>query len=94
MDLKDSPAEAEFRHQIQAWLAETVPTLGGPEPHRLEDKRDYWGGRWQRLLFDAGYAGLSWPSEFGGGGGRCQDQGGLHRGDGPRRRARAAQHHR
>ena len=45
-------------------------SLGGPEPHRLEDKREYWG-RWQRLLFDAGYAGLSWPSEFGGGGADC-----------------------
>ncbi|BBZ74846.1 acyl-CoA dehydrogenase [Mycolicibacterium anyangense] len=67
MELKDNSAEAEFRSQIRAWLTETLPTLGGPEPHRLEDKREYWG-RWQRLLYDAGYAGLSWPSEFGGGG--------------------------
>ena len=67
MELKDGPAEADFRRQIRAWLTDTLPLLGGPEPHRLEDKRDYWG-RWQRLLFDAGYAGLSWPTEFGGGG--------------------------
>lgn len=67
MDLKDSPAEAEFRSRIRGWLEQTLPVLGGPEPHRLEDKRDYWG-RWQKLLFDAGYAGLSWPREFGGGG--------------------------
>ena len=67
MELRDSAAEADFRQQIRAWLAETLPKLGGPEPHRLEDKRDYWG-RWQRLLFEAGYAGLSWPTEFGGGG--------------------------
>ncbi|MCX2932347.1 acyl-CoA dehydrogenase family protein [Mycobacterium sp. CVI_P3] len=67
MELKDSPAEAGFREKIRAWLTDTLPTLGGPEPHRLEDKRDYWE-RWQRMLFDAGYAGLSWPAEFGGGG--------------------------
>lgn len=67
MDLKDSPTEAEFRARIRSWLAQTLPTLGGPEPHRLEDKRDYWT-RWQRLLYDAGLAGLSWPREFGGGG--------------------------
>lgn len=67
MDLTDSPAEAEFRDRVRSWLAETLPGLGGPEPHRLEDKRAYWE-RWQRMQFDAGFAGLSWPSEFGGGG--------------------------
>lgn len=67
MDLKDSPAEAEFRARISGWLADTLPMLGGAEPHRLEEKRDYWT-RWQRLLFEAGFAGLSWPREFGGGG--------------------------
>ena len=67
MELKDSPAEAEFRERIRTWLVDTLPKLGGAEPHRLEDKRDYWT-RWQRLQFDAGYAGLSWPQEFGGGG--------------------------
>jgi alkylation response protein AidB-like acyl-CoA dehydrogenase len=67
MDLKDSPAEAEFRAKARTWLEQTVPTLGGREPHRLEDKLEYWS-RWQRLLFDAGFAGLSWPREFGGAG--------------------------
>jgi alkylation response protein AidB-like acyl-CoA dehydrogenase len=67
MDLKDSPAEAEFRTRARSWLRDTLPLLGGPEPHRLEDKHNYWT-RWQRLMFDAGFAGLSWPQEFGGGG--------------------------
>jgi alkylation response protein AidB-like acyl-CoA dehydrogenase len=43
-----------------------LPRLGGPEPTRLEDKLDYWR-TWQRLLYDAGYAGLSWPKQYGGG---------------------------
>jgi alkylation response protein AidB-like acyl-CoA dehydrogenase len=67
MDLKDSPAEAEFRAKARTWLKDTLPALGGPEPHRLEEKRQYWS-RWQRLLFDAGFAGLSWPREAGGAG--------------------------
>src|SRR6201995_52923 len=67
MELKDSPAEAEFRAQARTWLHATVSQLGGPEPARLEDKLDYWR-TWQRLLYDAGYAGLSWPKQYGGGG--------------------------
>jgi alkylation response protein AidB-like acyl-CoA dehydrogenase len=67
MELKDSPAEAEFRARARTWLRDTLPRLGGPEPARLEDKLDYWRA-WQRLLYDAGYAGLSWPKEYGGGG--------------------------
>ena len=67
MDLKDSPAEAEFRAKARGWLENTLPTLGGPEPPVLEDKLDYWRA-WQRLLYGAGYAGLSWPKEYGGGG--------------------------
>src|ERR1700739_4943841 len=67
MELKDSPAEAEFRAQARAWLQDTLPRLGGLEPARLEDKLDYWR-TWQRLLYGAGYAGLSWREQYGGGG--------------------------
>src|SRR5258705_13987939 len=67
MELKDSPTEAEFRAEAREWLQDTLPQLGGEEPARLEDKLDYWR-TWQRLLYDAGYAGLSWPKEYGGGG--------------------------
>lgn len=67
MELKDSPAEAEFRNRARRWLAATVPDLGGPEPARLEDKLDYWRG-WQRRLHEAGLAGLSWPKQYGGAG--------------------------
>jgi alkylation response protein AidB-like acyl-CoA dehydrogenase len=67
MDLRDSPAEAEFRLHARSWLKATLPSLGGAEPHRLEDKHVFWT-RWQRLMFDAGFAGLSWPKDFGGGG--------------------------
>lgn len=67
MELKDSPSEAEFRAKARNWLHATVPQLGGPEPVLLEGKLDYWRA-WQRLMYDAGYAGLSWPTQYGGGG--------------------------
>jgi alkylation response protein AidB-like acyl-CoA dehydrogenase len=67
MDLSDSPDEAQFRARVREWLSSTLPTLPWPEPARLEDKRAFWL-QWQRTLFDAGFAGLSWPTEFGGAG--------------------------
>lgn len=65
MELADSPEEAAFRAEVRTWLAETLPTLPWPEPVELTDKLPFWR-QWQRLLFDGGYAGMSWPSEYGG----------------------------
>jgi alkylation response protein AidB-like acyl-CoA dehydrogenase len=66
MDLRYTPAEEAFRAELRSWLEATVPTLGPKPP------ADDWPGRraydtaWQRLLFDAGYAGVDWPVEGGG----------------------------
>jgi alkylation response protein AidB-like acyl-CoA dehydrogenase len=65
MDLADSPEEAAFRERVRAWLAEALPTLPWPEPTELADKLPFWR-QWQSLLFEAGYAGLTWPREYGG----------------------------
>ena len=56
----------EFRARAGAWLAE----------HRGDAPRDYGailppglaaeGRRWQKTLFDAGFAGITWPVEHGG----------------------------
>ena len=65
MDLADSPEEAEFRVRVRAWLAESLPRLPWPEPAELTEKLPFWR-QWQRMLFDGGYAGMSWPREYGG----------------------------
>lgn len=65
MDLADAPDEARFRHAVRAWLEAALPTLAWPEPEDLVDKVPFWR-EWQRLLSDRGYAGLTWPTEFGG----------------------------
>jgi len=67
MELSDSLDEARFRSELRAFLDATLPTLAWPEPARIEDKVAFWHP-WQRALYDAGYAGLSWPKEYGGAG--------------------------
>ena len=67
MDLRDGPAEAAFRATLRAWLKANVPG----------DLRGFrgWNGQavaigreWSKKLSDAGYAGLTWPKEYGGAG--------------------------
>jgi len=53
VDLRDSAEEAAFRSELRAWL----------EANRPEDARS-----WSRALHEAGYAGITWPSRYGGGG--------------------------
>ncbi|MFG2968343.1 acyl-CoA dehydrogenase family protein, partial [Streptomyces sp. NPDC048288] len=65
MDLSDAPDEAEFRHGVRTWLSTALPRLPWPEPPGLVAKAPFWR-QWQRMLFDAGYAGLTWPKEYGG----------------------------
>ncbi len=66
MDLRYSESDEQFRAELRAWLEEAVPAHG--DAPRFEDwqaQRDY-DTRWQRKLFDAGYAGINWPAAFGG----------------------------
>lgn len=67
MDFRDSPAEAEFRARVHAWLAGHLPHFqeryraAGDGEERLRAAAD-----WQRELFEGGYGALGWPEEFGG----------------------------
>ncbi|MBM2823739.1 MAG: acyl-CoA dehydrogenase [Thermoleophilia bacterium] len=68
MELRDTPEEASFRGDLRAWLEENVP--GELRGHRGGAAR-FDGPEmraWSRALYDAGYAGLTWPEEYGGGG--------------------------
>lgn len=67
MDFSEQPDEARFRAEVRDWLAATLPTLQWPEPPDLEDKLPFWRP-YQAALFEAGYAGLTWPTEYGGAG--------------------------
>ncbi|CUU59711.1 Acyl-CoA dehydrogenase [Parafrankia irregularis] len=65
MDLADAPDEARFRAEVRAWLAHELPKLPWPEPADMVEKAPFWR-QWQAVVFAAGYAGLTWPAEFGG----------------------------
>lgn len=70
MDLTLSPQEEAFRGELRAWLEANHP---GTEPEGDEAgfvfRRD-----WQRKLADAGWAGVSWPEEYGGRGATLVEQ--------------------
>ena len=70
MDLTLSPQEESFRDELRGWLEENNP---GPEPEGDEAAFQF-RRRWQRQLADAGWAGLSWPQEFGGRGATLIEQ--------------------
>jgi alkylation response protein AidB-like acyl-CoA dehydrogenase len=70
LDLTLSPQEQAFRDELRAWLAENNP---GEEPAGDEAAFEF-RRKWQRQLADAGWAGLSWPKEYGGRGATLIEQ--------------------
>jgi alkylation response protein AidB-like acyl-CoA dehydrogenase len=74
MDLRYSDGELAFRDELRAWLAGAIPML--PPKPAAEDwpARRVYDTTWQRMLFDAGYAGIDWPTEFGGRGATPTEQ--------------------
>jgi alkylation response protein AidB-like acyl-CoA dehydrogenase len=74
LDLRDSQSDTKFRRELRAWLESEVPRHGpSPDEHDWAARRAYDTG-WQRKLFDAGYAGINWPSEYGGRGAPLSEQ--------------------
>ncbi len=70
MDLTLSPNEQAFSDELRSWLAENHP---GEEPTGDEAAWEF-RVEWQQRLHAAGYAGLSWPQEFGGRGATLVEQ--------------------
>ena len=70
MDFSDSPEDARFRATLRAWLADNRPARGERVPHDDATLAEEFAflRDWQRRLHDAGYVGLAWPREYGGGG--------------------------
>ncbi|HEX5988818.1 MAG TPA: acyl-CoA dehydrogenase family protein [Solirubrobacterales bacterium] len=72
MDLTLSPSEEEFRDEVRSWLQENHP---GPEPEGAGlDEVMAFRREWQLKLHGAGWAGISWPQEYGGRGATMIEQ--------------------
>jgi alkylation response protein AidB-like acyl-CoA dehydrogenase len=66
VDLRYSPEEQQFRHDLRGWLARVLPAL--PAKPGADDwpARRAYDTAWQRMLYDAGWAGINWPTDYGG----------------------------
>ena len=67
MDLRYSASDEAFRVELRKWLAQAVAAHGPRPSERVDwDARCEYDQTWQRKLYDAGYAGINWPKEYGG----------------------------
>src|ERR1700751_547432 len=74
MRLGYSDQDEAFRALLRGWLDATLPALDPPPERDAWEWRRKWDTDWQRRLFDAGYAGLHWPKEYGGRGATPTEQ--------------------
>jgi alkylation response protein AidB-like acyl-CoA dehydrogenase len=76
VDLNLTPQELRFRDEVRVWFAENVPK----DWVKRRDEEESMLGRfeylraWQRKLYDEGWAGISWPKDFGGRGAAVMEQ--------------------
>jgi alkylation response protein AidB-like acyl-CoA dehydrogenase len=68
VDFRDTPEEAEFRSELRAWIDANLPD-GWRDRHPRPGRHDEEVSKaWAKKLAEAGYAGLTWPEEYGGAG--------------------------
>ena len=63
MDLEFTPEDKRFREEARDWLADHIPR--DRRPHSGTAMRDF-DLAWQRAQYEGGWAGVSWPQEYGG----------------------------
>src|SRR5262250_2747461 len=74
MDLKLTTEELAFRNELHTWLEANVPKDWNEWREKpLEESFPYLRA-WQRKLYEAGWAAVSWPREYGGRGATLMQQ--------------------
>jgi alkylation response protein AidB-like acyl-CoA dehydrogenase len=81
MDFTCSPQEEAFRSELRGWLARNMkelpswwgkPDVAGPEIDSNEYHQfSLW---WHKKLYQAGFAGITWPKEYGGRAGTLMEE--------------------
>jgi alkylation response protein AidB-like acyl-CoA dehydrogenase len=75
MDIRFDAATEAFRQDIRTWLEANVP----PQPMPSTPQEAFAHMRtWQRKMYDAGWAGIHWPKEYGGRGATLLEQAVFH----------------
>jgi alkylation response protein AidB-like acyl-CoA dehydrogenase len=70
MDFKDTTEEAAFRAEARAWLQANAPKADELEGLSYIEQSKLW----QKRKYDAGWACIRWPKEYGGRGASAIDQ--------------------
>ena len=74
----ESAEQVAYRTEVRAWYDANATPKRGDSPWETNVHRDPQDARrhfeaakaWQGRLFAAGYAGIAWPTQYGGGGGK------------------------
>lgn len=66
MDLRFTPEEQAFREEVRAFIRENLPADTRDRMKLGHRPRKEDTVRWQRILNQKGWAGYSWPKEYGG----------------------------
>lgn len=77
MDFEYTESERAFRQELRDWLEETLAQDWVQEGmNRSEDHpdREEFLRRWERTLYEGGWAGIHWPEEYGGRGASLVEQ--------------------
>ena len=83
MNFDDTPEEAAFRAEVVAWLDAHAPRDAGSadensmtiSSHEAELAYNQRCKDWQRVKYDHGWAGITWPKQYGGRGGTAIEAG-------------------
>ena len=76
MDLNHTQAEQAFRDEFRAWLHSNIPPEWDPSAFHDEDSRQRFEflRAWQKKMYEAGWVGIHWPTEYGGRGATLIEQ--------------------
>ena len=76
MDLNLTTSELEFRDGLRAWLGANLNPGWRDELSKCDGQREHFDYllAWQRRVYEGGWAGISWPKEYGGRGASLMDQ--------------------
>src|SRR6266851_9374498 len=68
MDFNYSPTEEAFRKEVRTWLEANRPAPLTKAEKETSDDESMWTRlkAWHKKLYAAGWAGISWPKEYGG----------------------------